>query len=38
MDYIGGMLNPIGKMTKAHYKMEFCNGFTGKSKWFIMVF
>ncbi len=31
MDSIGGMLNPIGKMPKTHYKMEFCNGFTGKS-------
>ncbi len=31
MDYIGGMLNPIGKMPKTHYKKEFCNGFTGKS-------
>ncbi len=30
MDYIGGMLNPIGKMSKTHYKKEFCNGFTGK--------
>ncbi len=28
---IGGMLNPIGKMPKTHYKKEFCNGFTGKS-------
>ncbi len=27
MDYIGGMLNHIGKMPKN----EFCNGFTGKS-------
>ncbi len=32
MDSIGGMLNPIGKMPKTHYKKEFCNGFTGKSK------
>ncbi len=31
MDSIGGMLNPIGKMPKTHYKKEF-NGFTGKSK------
>ncbi len=31
MDSIGGMLNPIGKMPKIHYKNEFCNGFTGKS-------
>ncbi len=31
MDSIGGMLNPIGKMPKTHYKKEFCNGFTGKS-------
>ncbi len=38
MDSIGGMLNPIGKMPKAHYKMNFCNGFTGKIQWFIMVF
>ncbi len=30
MDSIGGMLNPIGKMPKTHYKREFCNGFTGK--------
>ncbi len=30
MDSIGGMLNPIGKMPKTHYKNEFCNGFTGK--------
>ncbi len=28
MDSIGGMLNPIGKMPKTHYKNEFCNGFT----------
>ncbi len=27
---IGGMLNPIGKMPKTHYKKEFCIGFTGK--------
>ncbi len=26
MDYIGGMLNPIGKMPKTHYKQEFCKG------------
>ncbi len=25
MDSIGGMLNPIGKMPKTHYKNEFCN-------------
>ncbi len=31
MDSIGGILNPIGKMPKTHYKKEFCNGFTGKS-------
>ncbi len=31
MDYIGGMLDPIGKMPKTHYKNAFCNGFTGKS-------
>ncbi len=31
MDSIGGMLNPIGKMPKTHYKKEFCNGFTGKA-------
>ncbi len=31
MDYIGGLLKPIGKMLKTHYKKEFCNGFTGKS-------
>ncbi len=31
IDSIGGMLNPIGKMPKTHYKKEFCNGFTGKS-------
>ncbi len=30
MDSIGGMLNPIGKMPKTHYKNEFSNGFTGK--------
>ncbi len=29
MDSIGGMLNPIGKMPKTHYKNEFCNGFIG---------
>ncbi len=38
MDSIGGMLNPFGKMLKTHYKNEFCNGFTEKSYWFIMVF
>ncbi len=32
MDSIGGMLNPIGKMSKTHYKNEFCNGFTGKKQ------
>ncbi len=31
MDSIGGMLNPIGKMPKTHYKKEFCNGFTGNA-------
>ncbi len=31
MDYIGGMLNPIGLMPKTHYKKEFCNGFIGES-------
>ncbi len=31
MDSIGGMLNPIGKMPKTHYKKEFCNGFTWKT-------
>ncbi len=31
MDSIGGMLNPIGKMPKTHYKMESCNGFTRKA-------
>ncbi len=31
MDYIGGMLNPIGKMPKTHHKNEFSNGFPGKS-------
>ncbi len=30
MDYIGGMLNPIGKMPKTHYKQEFCNGLLEK--------
>ncbi len=24
MDYIGGMLNHIGKMPKTHFKREFC--------------
>ncbi len=28
MDSIGGMLNPIVKMPKTHYKKEFFNGFT----------
>ncbi len=31
MDSIGGMLNPIEKMPKTHYKNDICNGFTGKS-------
>ncbi len=31
MDSIGGMLNPIGKMPKTHYKKEFCNGLLEKS-------
>ncbi len=31
MDSIGGMLNPIGKMPKTHYKNKICNGFTGRS-------
>ncbi len=31
MDSVGGILNPIGKMPKTHYKKEFCNGFTWKS-------
>ncbi len=31
MDFIGGMLNPIEKMPKTHYKKEFCYGFTWKS-------
>ncbi len=31
MGYIGGVLNPIGKMPKTHYTIYFCNGFTGKS-------
>ncbi len=31
MDYIGGVLNPIGQMPKTHYKKEFCNSITGKS-------
>ncbi len=31
MDSIGGMLNPIGKMPKTHYKFFFFfYGFTGK--------
>ncbi len=25
MDYIGGMVNPIGKMPKTRYKNTFCN-------------
>ncbi len=29
-DSIGGMLNPIGKMPKTHYKKEFCNVFYWK--------
>ncbi len=36
MDSIGGLLNPIGKMPKTHYKMELFNGFTGKSYIFFM--
>ncbi len=32
MDSIGGMLNPIGKMPKTHYKKDFCYGFTGKNR------
>ncbi len=31
MDSIAGMLNPIVKLPKTHYKKEFCKGFTGKS-------
>ncbi len=31
MDYIGGMLNPIGKMPKTHYKKEFVMGLLEKS-------
>ncbi len=31
MDSIGGMLNPIGKIHKTHYKNTFCIVFTGKS-------
>ncbi len=31
MDSIGGMLNPVGKMPKTHYKNEFYTGFTGKA-------
>ncbi len=31
MDSIGGVLNPIGKMPKTHYKKEFCNGFYWKN-------
>ncbi len=30
MDSFGGMLNPIRKMPKSHYKKEFCYSFTGK--------
>ncbi len=30
MDYIGEILNLIGKINKTHYKKEFYNGFTGK--------
>ncbi len=30
MDSIGGMLNPVEKCPKTHYKKEFCKGFTGK--------
>ncbi len=25
MDYIGGMLNPIRRMPKTHYKNKLCN-------------
>ncbi len=32
MDYIGGMLNPVGQMLKTHYKKEFCNVLLGKKK------
>ncbi len=32
MDYIGGVLNSIGKMPKTYNKKEFCNGFTGASE------
>ncbi len=35
MDSIGGMLNPVEKMPKTHYKKEFSNGFTWKK---IMVY
>ncbi len=38
MDSIGGMLNHIGKMHKTHYKNRFCNGFTGKSQWCMIIF
>ncbi len=31
MDSIGGMLNPIGKMPKTHYKNTFCNGLLEKA-------
>ncbi len=31
MDSIGGMLNPIGKMPKTHYKDTLCNGLLEKA-------
>ncbi len=31
MDYISGMLNPIEKMPKIHYKNEFRNGLLEKA-------
>ncbi len=31
MDYIDGMLNPIGKMPKMHHKKEFYNVFLEKA-------
>ncbi len=31
MDYIGGMLNPIGKIPKTHYKKGICNGLLEKA-------
>ncbi len=31
MDYIGGMLNHIGKIPKTYNKNVFSNGFTGES-------